>query len=87
MEKGRNYTLVSFNGTTQPDEDFSSNENYWILIGQSGTLINFSEELNFGNDNRVLLRFDKNLANQGLECHNPVRNTLWVLKTDLIRKD
>ena len=87
MEKGRKYKLVSFNGTTNPDDDCSSNENYWILIGQSGKLINFSTELNFGNDKRVLIRFDQNLENQGLECHNPALNALWILKTDLERKD
>jgi len=83
MEKGKKYTLVSFNGTTKPEEECSSDENYWVLIGQTGTLVYFSQELNFGNDNRVLIRFDQNIKSQRLECHNSVPNSLWILKTDL----
>ncbi len=83
MEKGHKYKLISYNGTTKPEDGCDSNENYWILIGQQGTLVNFSEELDFGNDNRVLIQFDQSVLKHGLECHNSVKNALWILKSDL----
>uniref|UniRef100_UPI00404943B0 hypothetical protein n=1 Tax=Flavobacterium sp. TaxID=239 RepID=UPI00404943B0 len=83
MEKGNKYKLISFNGTSKPIKKCQSNENYWKLINQCGTLVNFSEELNFGNDNRVLIQFELDVEQQGLACHNPVENALWILKTDL----
>ena len=87
MEKGIRYKLISFNGTIKPGKTCEPNENYWALIGQSGKLINFSQELKFGDNNRVLLKFDQDITKQGLECHNQVSNALWILKTDLERLD
>lgn len=83
MKKYLKYKLISFNGTSESAEVCDSNENYWKLIGQEGTLINFSDDLDFGNDNRVLIKFDEDLVEQGLECHNSLPNALWILKTDL----
>ena len=83
MKKGQKYKLIRFNGTIKPDKECNPNENYWELINQYGTLVNFSNDLDFGNDNRVLIQFDQDIIKQGLECHNPVANALWILKTDL----
>jgi len=83
MEKGQKFELISFNGKTTVDESCSQNENYWKLIGESGTLVNFAHELNFPNENRVLIRFDVDLNSEGLECHNDKPNTLWILCSDL----
>ena len=83
MKKGQKYKLVSFNGTTKPNKNCQPNENYWKLIGQCGILINFSAALNFSNDHRVLIQFELDVEKQGLSCHNPVGNSLWILKTDL----
>jgi hypothetical protein len=83
LEKGLKYKLITFNGTIDSEEILDSNENYWKLIGQEGTLINFLDDLNFGNDERVLIKFDEDLVAQGLECHNSVPSSLWILRTDL----
>ena len=83
MKKGKKYKLVSFNGTIKSDETCDPNENYWALIGHSGTLINFAQELNFNNQNRVLFKFDQEIIKFGLESHNSEPNSLWILKTDL----
>jgi len=83
LKKGQKYKLISFNGTTKPNKVCKPNENYWKLLNQYGTLMNFSDDLNFGNDNRVLIQFEQDVIKQGLECHNPVANALWILKTDL----
>jgi len=87
MEDGRKYTLVSFNGTTTPEDLCDPSENYWLLIGQSGEIVDTSEEPRFGRDDRVLFRFDQNLKQYGLECHNSVADALWILKTDLERSE
>ena len=87
MKKGQKYKLISFSGTTKPVNKCDPKENYWTLIGQHGTLMNFSQDLNFGNDNRILLQFEQDLKKQGLECHNSVPNALWILKTDLQKKE
>lgn len=83
MEKGEKYKLIKYNGTVEPNDQCDPKENYWTLIGQCGTLIHFSQDLNFGNDQRVLIQFEKDIKKQGLECHNSVANALWILKTDL----
>ena len=87
MEKGKKYKLISFNGSIKPSKKCNSDENYWTLIGQDGMLVNFSHDLDFGNDNRVLVQFEQDLKKQGLICHNPVQNALWILKTDLVSNE
>lgn len=87
MEKGQKYKLLTFNGSAKPDEECEPSENYWILIGQLGTLVSFSPDLNFGDDNRVLIQFDQELEKHKLECHNSVPNALWILKADLEKKE
>ncbi len=38
---------------------------------------------NFSEKARVLVRFDDDLFSFGLECHNSVKISLWILETDL----
>lgn len=40
-------------------------ENYWLLVGQSGTVI---ETINA--NERVLVQFDRMVSERGLACHN-----------------
>jgi hypothetical protein len=83
IEKGRIYQLKTFNGTIKKSSWISENENYWKLIGQFGTAINFASELGFHDNDRVLFEFKIDIVNKGLECHNEKPNSLWILKTDL----
>lgn len=83
MKKGQKFELKTFNGTTSADEECSKNENFWLLIGETGTLVNFAHELNFHNENRVLIQFDIDVNAKGLECHNEKPNSLWILSSDL----
>lgn len=78
----KNNTLIklkTFNGTQQPESDVLENENYWKLIGETGSVIDCTENY----DGRVLVLFDKELDELGLENHNPVKNALWIKKMDL----
>lgn len=76
MQVNDNVTLVTFLGTLLPEDPVDSNENYWKLIGQGGQIIEVGEE-------RVLVKFICNLDSFELENHNPIKNSLWILRTDL----
>lgn len=73
--------LKTFLGLKNPEnvtED--SKNNYWILIGERGQII---EENNDYFPNRVLVQFEINLDDLNLYNHNPIKNTLWILISDL----
>lgn len=72
--------LKSFLGTYKPTSKISNDENYWILIGQKGIVI---EENNENFKGRILVLFDENLDKLNLQNHNPINNSLWIYKTDL----
>lgn len=78
MQKNTRVALKSFLGTIVSNERIDSCENYWKLIGEKGILIS-DEVIN----ERVLVLFDKDLDIFKVENHNPVKNSLWILKTDL----
>ena len=75
--------MLSFNSTENPDIETPSNENYWKLIGKTGVVSGYPEEYNFHDKSRLLIVFDVNLDNIGLENHNEIPNSLWILKSDL----
>lgn len=84
MKKGQKFKLNTFNGTTTTAAGCNQSENYWKLIGTTGTLVNFAHELNFPNEDRVLIQFNIDVSAYGLECHNDMPNSLWILSSDLI---
>lgn len=71
-------TLRSFHCTQLAPPDCAPQDNYWRLIGESGTVITAA---NAGH--RVLVRFDTPISERGLACHNPVPNSLYILVSDL----
>jgi hypothetical protein len=77
--KNSQVILKSFLGTIEPEEEVADYENYWKLIGEKGTIIDDQEV----NDGRVLVLFDSNLDDYQVENHNPIKNSLWIKKTDL----
>lgn len=83
MKKGKHFILKTFNGTSTPQEECDEKENYWKLVNETGTVVNFASELGFPDEKRVLFQFDIVLEELGLECHNEMPNALWILKTDL----
>ncbi|GLQ18001.1 hypothetical protein [Maritalea porphyrae] len=84
MKVGDRVRLASMLGTTSPPSDVEAHENYWKLIGEAGQLLEEGTENDFLG--RFLVRFDENVTSLGLECHNPIPNTLWILSTDLEAK-
>lgn len=77
--KNTQVILRSFLETIEPDEEVTDNENYWKLIGEKGKIIDDREI----NDGRVLVLFENDLNYFGVENHNPVKNSLWIKKSDL----
>jgi hypothetical protein len=71
--------VKSFLGKQKPKKSIDTNENYWILIGKKGKIIDDHEI----NGARVLVLFEDNLDTYGLENHNPIKNSLWIKKSDL----
>jgi hypothetical protein len=74
----RRVVLKSFNGSISSPSECRPGENYWLLIGQSGTAIEPKNERS-----RILVRFDVSVESLGLHCHNPIENTLLILESDL----
>lgn len=70
--------LRAFNGTSSPPADCAPGQDYWRLVGESGTVI---EEANARN--RVLVRFGNSVIERGLIYHNPIPNSPYILATDL----
>jgi hypothetical protein len=79
IEKNTSIKLKSFLGTLNPEKRINENENYWKLIGVKGKVVDERENYN----GRVLILFDKNLDDFKVENHNPIKNSLWIKKTDL----
>jgi hypothetical protein len=75
--------LITFNSSTKTPKDCLESENYWKLIGQKGHVLVKHGKLN---NERVLVKFDKDLYGFGLINHNEVENTLWILESDLQKK-
>lgn len=71
--------LKSFVGTLKPKKKVKPNEDYWQLIGERGIIIDDNEN----HDGRVLVLFDSDLDDFSLENHNPLKNSLWIRKSDL----
>ena len=72
--------LITFNGTLVPTEKkCQDNENYWLLIGSTGEVIETKNK-----NGRVLVIFDEEVIKKGLNCHNLIPNSLYILESDLI---
>ena len=79
MRINTNVRMKSFLGLKKPNEEISDDENYWILIGEKGKIIEENNEIFPG---RVLILFEKNLDKLNLQNHNPIKNSLWILEID-----
>jgi hypothetical protein len=78
FKRGDRVKLMAFLGDSNPPRKCNSHENYWKLIGQTGTV----EDVLLGAV-KVLVKFDVDIASWGLSCHNPIPNTLRIEISDL----
>ena len=78
LAPGKRVVLKTFNGAAEGPPDGNSSDDYWRLIGSSGTVRSPANA-----QGRVLVRFDEDVAARGLACHNPEPNSLLIAATDL----
>ena len=88
MKIGDKVKLVKFDGTARPKKTLNNSEAYWKLVGETGTIQQDPQEnsifAHFSEKPRVLVKFDKDLvATYGLTAHNTIKNSLWILVSDL----
>jgi hypothetical protein len=83
VERDLAVTLVSFNGAYFQPLGGDPKENYWKLIGWDGKIVDDAPPEGVSKD-RVLVQFSCDVASQGLHCHNPVPNSLWISRVDLV---
>ncbi len=74
----RKVYLKSFNGTLTAPKGTNPEENYWLLIGHHGEIVAPKNARG-----RVLVKFDVPVKSLGLECHNEIENSLYLLEFDL----
>jgi hypothetical protein len=79
VEIGTKVRLCSFNGCDSAPPNCKAQENYWALIGQTGTVLGFDIHLN-----RYLVQFDCSVQKFGLHCHNPEPDSLYISGVDLV---
>lgn len=87
ITNGKTVKLRTFFGTSAPNQSTRASENYWKLIGQTGTVIAQENESSIPKHKlgtRVLVEFAACITDLGLTCHNEIPNSLWILVTDLI---
>jgi hypothetical protein len=87
MKIGDRVRLIAFNGKLRLKRVRFS-ENYWKLIGETGTVQKDPQEkyiyASFSEKPRVLVKFDRDVTTSyGLIAHNNIENSLWILVSDL----
>ena len=79
--------LKSFNGTVKPPSDCDPGEGFWKLIGHEGVVIQdpfkCCKDDRYSDERKVLVKFDVSLDSFGLCSSNHVKNSLWILVSDL----
>jgi len=81
VKLGDRVKLKQFDGSESAPNDLSEHENFWTLLGQYGEIVEISDPNPSGN--RVLVKFDRNPSEFGLECHNDIGKSLWIDPADL----
>jgi len=90
MEKtfdlGSRVVLKTFLGKNKPPRNTPNSENFWVLIGLKGVIFSNEKKLHPAypkRGKRVLVRFDEDILEYGLHCHNELDNCLWLFIDDL----
>lgn len=87
LKLGDKVKLISFHNTTEPPKGTADSENYWKLIGLTGSVASNEKKIHpyFPNKGeRVLVEFDDDISAFGLHCHNEQQgNALWIFVVDI----
>jgi len=83
---GDRVRLISFLGEDSSPPGVWPHENYWKLIGESGSVVNNvapSSISKLDKQHRVLIQLNVDLSAIGLEAHNEIPNSLWIRTSDI----
>jgi len=86
FNKDSRVVMKTFHNTSAPDVDTDDSENYWKLIGLTGTVISDEKKAHPAFKDmgpRVVVQFDDLVENYGLHSHNEIPNSLWLFISDL----
>ncbi len=70
--------LKSFLGIKKPESGNRDNENYSLLIGKYGAILDLNKR-----EKKILILFDDNLDDLNLINHNKIKNSLWIYESDI----
>ena len=77
-KKNDRVILETFLGDIKPSNLDCDDENYFLLIGKYGVILDVNEK-----DKQVLILFDDSLDDLGLINHNEIKNSLWIYESDI----
>jgi hypothetical protein len=82
MKTGDKVRLVSFNNSVGGPVELTEDEDYWRLLGKDGVVVSTIPPSGI-KSNRVLIKFNEDIREIGLACHNQIENALWIKRSDL----
>jgi hypothetical protein len=86
LSQGSRVRLKTFLGSTSAPTGTEASDNYWLLLGEVGTVVNVDDKGAIGvhrSGRRVLVQLEQDMQKLGLSCHNAVSNALWFFVSDL----
>lgn len=78
MHKYSKIILKSYKNETIAPEGCDPSENYWLLIGKTGKILNKEN-----NNPIVLIELDEPIAGLGLKCNGETSNSIYINEYDL----
>jgi hypothetical protein len=79
MEKGALVIVKSFLGKKYSKKYKNTQDDYWKLIGRKGRIIEVDNV-----NKKILVLFLNDLEEYEIKNHNPIKNSLWIDKNDLV---
>jgi len=88
LKPGKKVVLKSYQGLLLAPHKVLPADNYWRLLGKKATVVELEPGLvkqmaDSSKNQRVLLTFDEDFKSLGLVSPITIKNSLWVLVTDL----
>jgi len=81
LHLGARVRLKSFHETLSALANINEAENYWLLIGETGTVVSDEKRVHpayIEMGERLLVQFHLSIDSYGLYCHNDLPNSLWI---------
>jgi hypothetical protein len=84
LKIGCKVKLKTFHGLKEPVKNES--DNFWLLVDSLGEIVSETQKIHPAfpeKGARMLVKFDQNLEDLSLPCHNSIPNSLWIFVSDL----